>query len=187
LHNRMYFPCPRCQCCCLCLYLVFLGMLQCPPLSDMSCLHWFHFYNVHACLYSFVLISYKKMPQRWIYIQSLSHSCSVRSLVESGYVYQQADFCTNRKSLRLANVGLCSVQTYIQKSWHLDVLYKNSPLKPRQKGPPVAGFLKVCLREQWLLCRAMSCGQIKSSHVYMCLACHAVLRDTKITVCVNRP
>jgi hypothetical protein len=36
----------------------------------------------------FVLMWYKKMPQRWIYIQSLSCSCSVRSLVESGHAYQ---------------------------------------------------------------------------------------------------
>jgi hypothetical protein len=54
-----------------------------------GCSYWFHYYYVHACLFSFVLMAYKKMLQCWIFIQSLSRSCSVRSLVESGNVYQQ--------------------------------------------------------------------------------------------------
>jgi hypothetical protein len=52
----------------------------------MSCLHWFYFYNVHACRFSFVLMPYKKMPQHWLYIQSLTQFRSVQSLVESGYI-----------------------------------------------------------------------------------------------------
>jgi hypothetical protein len=55
---------------------------------DMSCSYWFHFCAIHVCTFSFVHMWYKKMPQRWLYIQSLSRSCSVRTLVESGYVYQ---------------------------------------------------------------------------------------------------
>jgi hypothetical protein len=56
---------------------------------DMSCSYWFHFCAIHACTVSFVHMRFKKMSQFWIYIQSLSRSYSVRSLVESGYIYQQ--------------------------------------------------------------------------------------------------
>jgi hypothetical protein len=43
----------------------------------------------------FVLVAYKMMPQHWKYIQSLSWVHSVRSLVESAYIYQHI-FCVNR-------------------------------------------------------------------------------------------
>jgi hypothetical protein len=79
----MYFLCPLC---CLCLYLMFLGMLRSWSFLVMTCLHWFNSCDVHACTFLFVLMLYKKMPKGWIYIQSPSHSCSV----ESGNVYQHA-------------------------------------------------------------------------------------------------
>jgi hypothetical protein len=79
----MYFPCPLCKHCCLCLYFMFLGTLRCLLFLVMSCLDW-----LFARPFSFVLMLYKKMPKHRKYIQSLSCSCSVRSLVESGYVCQ---------------------------------------------------------------------------------------------------
>jgi hypothetical protein len=42
-----------------------------------------------SCAVSFALVVHQMMPQHWIYIQSLSRVLSVRSLVESGYIYQQ--------------------------------------------------------------------------------------------------
>jgi hypothetical protein len=42
-----------------------------------------------CCSISFVLVMYKRMPQHWIYIQSLSRVLSAGSIVESGCVYQQ--------------------------------------------------------------------------------------------------
>jgi hypothetical protein len=149
---------------------------------------------IMCAFHSFVLIWYKKMPQCWIYIQSLSRSCSVRSLVESGHVYQQIStkmYWARFWALNSSGHPDCQArQTGPHKDIYADVKKLPPPDQPWNRAEtnfwnlarlaPV-WTLRVCLHEHWFSCRDMSrdVARPNKNKSYPCVARRrAIWRDT---------
>jgi hypothetical protein len=101
----------------------------------------------------FVRMSYKKMPQQWIYIQSLTCSHSVRPLVESGYVNPHSSLQT--ENLIYIGTSMSRYSRYMgAKQGHQMSLWKirqNVAQNICCQTEPITFTVEKVARQFWLL------------------------------------